>query len=73
MVPPLDVAQLEQYLGVLKTYGAMMIVHAEDAAAIERGPQVQGRRYASFLASRPRGSRSECTPRSRTLPGRRAV
>jgi len=54
--PPLDVAQLEQYLGVLKSYGAMMIVHAEDAAAIEHGPQVRGRRYASFLASRPRGS-----------------
>ncbi len=41
---------------MLRSYGAMMIVHAEDAAAIERGPEVQGRRYASFLASRPRGS-----------------
>ena len=54
--PPLNVAELEKYLGVLSTYGATMIVHAEDAAAIERGPEVQGRKYASFLASRPRGS-----------------
>ena len=54
--PPLTVPELERYLGVLRSYGAMMIVHAEDAAAIERGPQVQGRQYASFLASRPRGS-----------------
>ena len=54
--PPLPVDEMEKYLGVLQTYGAMMIVHAEDAAAIERGPVVQGRQYASFLASRPRGS-----------------
>jgi len=54
--PPLDVDELEKYLGVLRSYGAMMIVHAEDAAAIERGPEVQGRQYRSFLASRPRGS-----------------
>jgi allantoinase len=54
--PPLDVAQLEQYLGVLRTFGAKMIVHAEDAAAIERTPTVPGPKYANFLASRPRGA-----------------
>lgn len=54
--PPLAVDEMEKYLGVLQSYGALMIVHAEDAAAIERGPEVQGRKYANFLASRPRGS-----------------
>jgi allantoinase len=54
--PPLSAGQLEEYLGVLASYGAMMIVHAEDSAAIERAPAPRGRRYAEFLASRPRGS-----------------
>jgi allantoinase len=54
--PPLTAEQLEQYLGVLRTYGATMIVHAEDATAIERAPAAHGPRYADFLASRPRGA-----------------
>ncbi len=54
--PPLDAAQLEEYLGVLQSYGAKMIVHAEDTAAIERAPAAHGRHYADFLASRPRGA-----------------
>jgi allantoinase len=54
--PPLTADQLEEYLGVLASYGAKMIVHAEDATAIERAPAAYGRRYADFLASRPRGS-----------------
>jgi len=33
-----------------------MIVHAEDATAIERAPAAHGPRYADFLASRPRGA-----------------
>ena len=54
--PPLTAAQLEEYLGVLRSYGAKMIIHAEDSIAIERAPAPQGRRYADFLASRPRGA-----------------
>jgi allantoinase len=54
--PPLSAEQLEEYLGVLASYGAKMIVHAEDSTAIERAPQPHGRHYADFLASRPRGS-----------------
>jgi allantoinase len=54
--PPLSAEQLEEYLGVLASYGATMIVHAEDPAALERAPAPHGRRYAHFLASRPRGS-----------------
>jgi allantoinase len=54
--PPLSAEQLEDYLGVLATYGAKMIVHAEDSTAIERAPTPRGPHYADFLASRPRGS-----------------
>ena len=54
--PPLSAEQLEEYLGVLASYGAKMIVHAEDSTAIERAPAPRGRQYAHFLASRPRGS-----------------
>jgi allantoinase len=54
--PPLSAEQLEEYLGVLASYGAKMIVHAEDSTAIERAPAAHGRQYADFLASRPRGS-----------------
>lgn len=52
--PPLSYQQIEEYLGVLSSCGAMMIVHAEDAAVIEGAPAPHGRRYADFLASRPR-------------------
>jgi allantoinase len=54
--PPLSAEQLEEYLGVLASYGAKMIVHAEDSTAIDRAPPPRGRHYADFLASRPRGA-----------------
>jgi allantoinase len=54
--PFLDEKQLEQYLAVLRSYGAQMIVHAEDSTAISRAPDPHGKRYADFLASRPRGA-----------------
>jgi allantoinase len=54
--PPLTAEQLEEYLAVLASYGAKMIVHAEDTTAIERAPAPHGRHYSDFLASRPRGS-----------------
>ncbi len=54
--PPLDAEQLEEYLGVLRSYGAMLIVHAEDSTAIQRAPAAHGRHYADFLTSRPRGA-----------------
>jgi allantoinase len=53
--PPLSTAELERYLGVLASYGAAMIVHAEDPAALG-APAPHSRRYADFLASRPRES-----------------
>jgi allantoinase len=54
--PPLDAEQIEEYLEVLRSYGAKMIVHAEDTTTIDRAPAPHGGRYADFLASRPRGA-----------------
>jgi allantoinase len=53
---PLSSAELEQYLGVLQDFGALMIVHAENSQAIDRAPAADGERYRRFLASRPRGA-----------------
>ena len=53
--PPLTADELEDYLGVLGSYGAITIVHAEDPSAL-REPAAGSRQYADFLASRPRGS-----------------
>jgi allantoinase len=54
--PFLDGDELEKYLAVLRSYGSQMIVHAEDSTAISRAPTARGKRYADFLASRPRGA-----------------
>lgn len=52
--PCLSADQLEEDLAELVRYDALMIVHAEDATIIEHAPPVQGKRYADFLASRPK-------------------
>jgi len=54
--PHLWAAELEEYLGVLAAFGALLIVHAEDELVIERAPSAQGRSYRTYLASRPRGA-----------------
>ncbi len=54
--PPLDPDELEEYLEVLRTYDALMIVHAEDSRSIDRAPEPEGDVYERFLASRPRGA-----------------
>ncbi len=54
--PPLTADELEQDLRLLASYGAMMIVHAEDSDAIEHAPTPHGERYNDFLHSRPRGT-----------------
>ena len=48
--------ELAAVLPVLRDVGALLVVHAEDAGAIDRAPAAGGRRYADFLASRPRGA-----------------
>jgi allantoinase len=52
--PPLDAGRLDRYLQVLGGFPAPLLVHAEDAASIERAPAAHGGRYADFLRSRPR-------------------
>jgi allantoinase len=54
--PPLEPEQLERALREIASFGAVMIVHAEDAHAIDRAPTPNGERYSDFLASRPRGA-----------------
>jgi allantoinase len=54
--PQLSPGELEERLALLRTFGALMIVHAEDAAAIDHAPSAHGESYAGYLASRPRGA-----------------
>jgi allantoinase len=49
-------AELEECLGVLNAFGGLMLVHAEDGAAIEGAPSAQGDSYRGYLASRPRAA-----------------
>ncbi|QKV75370.1 allantoinase AllB [Amycolatopsis sp. Hca4] len=52
--PPLDPAGLDEALGELSSFDALMIVHAEDAHEIDSAPEPHGGRYVDFLHSRPR-------------------
>ena len=54
--PPLDPDGLDAALRELSSFDALMIVHAEDAHAIDDAPEPHGGRYADFLSSRPRGA-----------------
>jgi allantoinase len=49
--PPLSVPQLRAALAALRPVDGLLVVHAEDPAAL--GPVADGRSYAGFLASRP--------------------
>ena len=52
--PPLDAAELEAAMREIASFDGLLIVHAEDAHAIEDAPVVPGAHYRDFLASRPR-------------------
>jgi allantoinase len=54
--PPLLPDDLEPVLAEIASMGSLLVVHAEDAEAIDRAPAAAGYRYADFLASRPRGA-----------------
>jgi allantoinase len=54
--PHLGPDELEADLRILRTFGAVMLVHAEDSNAIDRAPSAHGDRYENYLASRPRGA-----------------
>ncbi|MET8879403.1 allantoinase AllB [Streptomyces rubiginosohelvolus] len=52
--PELDQRQLVNSLGEITGFGGLLIVHAEDPHHLTAAPQRNGRKYADFLASRPR-------------------
>jgi allantoinase len=52
--PPLSTQELEDAMRELKSFNAMIIVHAEDSATIEQAPDAHGDHYTDFLDSRPR-------------------
>ncbi|MFF8982096.1 allantoinase AllB [Streptomyces globisporus] len=52
--PELDQRQLANSLGEVNGFGGLLIVHAEDPQHLTAAPQRDGRKYADFLASRPR-------------------
>ncbi|MFJ3579563.1 allantoinase AllB [Streptomyces rubiginosohelvolus] len=52
--PELDQQQLANSLGEITDFGGLLIVHAEDPHHLTAAPQRNGRKYADFLASRPR-------------------
>ena len=52
--PPLHPAQVDGYMRTLRGFDGLLIVHAEDAGAIDRAPSAHGARYLDFLSSRPR-------------------
>jgi len=51
--PPLEPDQFEEVLAISRTFDALVIVHAEDAATIAEAPAPHGRAYRDFLRSRP--------------------
>ncbi|MFB7245712.1 allantoinase AllB [Streptomyces populi] len=54
--PELDQEQLARSLTEIAGFGGLLIVHAEDPHHLAAAPQKGGRKYADFLASRPRGA-----------------
>jgi allantoinase len=48
--------ELAEVLPVLRDLDMPLLVHAEDAGAIDHAPAAGGRQYRDFLASRPRGA-----------------
>lgn len=51
--PPLSAAELATHMAEIARLGALMVVHAEDAAVLAASPRPPSRAYASFLLSRP--------------------
>ncbi|GAB3567810.1 allantoinase AllB [Spelaeicoccus albus] len=51
--PPIGDTELERDMAEIARIGSMVIVHAENARVIASSPPPSGRKYASFLGSRP--------------------
>lgn len=52
--PPLTPVEMETDLAEIAGFDGLLIVHAEDHAVMAEAPTASGRRFADFLASRPR-------------------
>lgn len=52
--PPLTPVEIETDLAEIAGFDGLLIVHAEDHAVMAEAPTASGRRFADFLASRPR-------------------
>ncbi|NHA67107.1 allantoinase AllB [Phycicoccus flavus] len=61
--PPLDPAQFRAALAEVAAFDGLMLVHAEDAAALASAPAPPSRAYADFLLSRPDGAEVEAVRR----------
>jgi allantoinase len=57
--PPLTLFDLEAYLDELARFDGLMIVHAEDAAVVDKARPPHGGRYEDFLASRPHAAEDQ--------------
>jgi len=53
--PPVSAGQMEAALSVLRELAVPLLIHAESAEAAAALGAARGRRYADYLASRPRG------------------
>jgi allantoinase len=53
--PRLESREFVEALREVAEFDGLMVVHAEDAHALEHTPSAAGRHYDGFLASRPRG------------------
>jgi allantoinase len=54
--PHVDADEMAEHMAVLARFDSLLLIHAEDPAAIGRAPLAVGNRYSSFLASRPSGA-----------------
>jgi allantoinase len=54
--PHLDPGDLPDVLTNIRTFGSLLLVHAEDSDAIDRAPSAHGEAYLDYLGSRPRGA-----------------
>ncbi len=62
--PELDPERLTAALTEIAGFGGLLIVHAEDPAHLAAAPPADGsRRFADFLASRPRAAENEAVER----------
>jgi allantoinase len=57
--PDLSADEMEADMAELQSFDSLMIVHAEDSHTIDHAPRPGGGRYATFLASRPRGAENK--------------